>query len=352
MAQSPVDLRSDTVTRPTEAMRTAMARAEVGDDFYGEDPTVTQLEENVAELTGTEAAVLVVGGTMANLTALMALTDPGDLVVAEHDSDLVRWESHATAAVAGVQLHPVTGRRGVLDPDETASILAQDDWRAPRAGLVALENSHCASGGEVWSLVEIDALLGSAGTVPVLCDGARLLNAAVSAGYSPAEVGARCTALTLSLYKGLGAPMGALVCGPKEVVDKARWARRMLGATFRQAGLVAAAGLIALSSWRRLADDHEAARRLHEGMVERFPEGVVTRRPPATNIVVLRLGSEAAAFVEQLSREDVLVTEIVPGVVRFVTHRDLGDTAVEQVLAATDKVLDRATSARREGSVR
>lgn len=330
------DFRSDTVTVPTPRMRSAMAAAEVGDDFYGEDPTIRELQERTAAAVGTEAAVLVISGGMANLAAILALTSRGAVVLAEADSDLVRWEAHATSAVAGVQLTSLRGRRGLF----TGADVAQEvtgDWRVPRPELVVIENTHCGGGGIPWRPAEV-ADVAAAG-LPVLCDGARLFNAAVAGGYSPAEVSRHCAAVTVSLYKGLGAPMGSLVCGPAELVEQAARARRMLGGTLRQAGVIAAAGLVALEQVPRLADDHELARALHAGLAGLLPPESLP--PPRTNIVLLHLGAAAPAFVAALAGSGVLVTEIIPGIVRFVTHRDVGRAEVARAIDAVGRVLSR-----------
>ncbi|MET7297362.1 GntG family PLP-dependent aldolase [Embleya sp. NPDC005575] len=332
---APVDLRSDTVTLPTARMREAMATARVGDDFYGEDPTVRALEERAARLIGTEDALFVVGGTMANLAAVMALVPPGHEVLAEADSDLVRWESHSTCGLAGVQLTPIRGHRGMFGTEHIAELLARDDWRAPRTGMVAVENTHSASGGSVWNLDrlrEVSAACRAAG-VPVHCDGARLFNACLAGGYAPTAVGALCDTLTFSLYKGLGAPMGSLLCCTAEVRVRAADIRRRLGATLRQIGIVAAAGSIALDGIDELAADHRRAAELACGLREVLPEWAAPD-PPRTNIVTMPIGDSAAPFVAALAEHGVLVTEVVPGVVRFVTHRDVSDAGVRRAVAS------------------
>ncbi|MFE5328093.1 threonine aldolase family protein [Embleya sp. NPDC056575] len=343
---APVDLRSDTVTVPTERMREAMASARVGDDFYGEDPTVRALEERAAALTGTEAALFVVSGTMANLAAVMALVPPGHEVLAEADSDLVRWESHSTSGLAGVQLAPIHGIRGVFGPADVADPLARDDWRAPRTGMVAVENTHCASGGALWDLADLRELstVCRAAGVPLHCDGARLFNACVAGGYSAADVGALCDTVTFSLYKGLGAPMGSLLCCTAEVRVRAAEIRRRLGATLRQVGVVAAAGSIALDGIDDLAADHRRAAELGRGLREVLPAWAAPD-PPRTNIVTMPIGRAAAPFVAALAEHGVLVTEVVPGLVRFVTHRDVSDAGVERAVAAAAHAASTLTEA-------
>lgn len=316
-----------------------MAEAVVGDDFYGEDPTVVELQERVAALLGTEAALLTVSGGMANLVAIMGLAPRGTEVVAEADSDLVRWEAHATATVAGVQLVGVRGDRGVFDGLELRAVLRTDDWRAPRTGLVVVENSHSASGGRCWPLAaaaDVHDTAHEAG-VPLLCDGARLFNASVAAGRTPDQLVRWYDVVNVSLYKGLGAPMGALVCGPAAVLERAAWARRVLGGTLRQAGVVAAAGLVALDDIERLREDHELAGTLAGRLADVLPPSVLPSDPVETNIVVAHLGAAATAFVAALQRDGVLVTEIVPGVVRFVTHRDVDERAVDRAVTASTR---------------
>jgi threonine aldolase len=330
-----VDFRSDTVTVPDARMRAVIANAAVGDDFYGEDPTVRELERRAAELVGTEAALFVVGGTMANLVALLALTSPGGQVLAHAESDLMCWEAHSACALAGVQVVPLPGPGGVLDLTATERALAADDWRAPRPAAVVIENTHSASGGSVWPQPAIDVVgeLAAAAGIPLICDGARLFNATVAGGYRPADVSRWCAAVTISLYKGLGAPMGSLVCCSAEVRARAAAARRLLGTTFRQIGMMAAAGLLALDNIGRLAEDHQQAAMLYAGLEPLFPAEVFTG-PPQTNIVTLRLGSAASSFVSSCREQGVLITEVVPGVARFVTHQGIHDDDVTRAVSA------------------
>ncbi|SDS87937.1 threonine aldolase family protein [Microlunatus soli] len=334
------DFRSDTVTVADRAMRTAMAEAEVGDDFYGEDPTVHRLEQRAAELVGTEASVLVTNQTLANLLAGSALA-VGDQVLCHVDSDLHRWEAHSFAAVAGQQVLGLPGESGLLDLAALRSALAATDPAAPRPGLVCIENSHSASGGRVWTIDQIAAVadLADRHHVPLLCDGARLFNAAVAAGYAPTEVARHCDAITISLYKGLGAPMGSLVCADGPTIERVRVLRRRFGTTFRQIGHLAAAGLVALDRTAELAADHRLAADLYAGLGRVFGTQAVGPEP-TTNIVTVRLGQRAPGFVAELAVHDVLVTEIVPGTVRFVTHRDIDAADVAAAVRAAE-VADR-----------
>lgn len=330
------DFRSDTVTVADRAMRTAMAEAEVGDDFYGEDPTVHRLEQRAAELVGTEASVLVTNQTLANLVAASVLS-VGDQVLCHEDSDLHRWEAHSFAGVAGQQTLGLPGEGGLLDLSALGSALGATDPAAPRPGLVSIENSHSASGGRVWTVEQIAVVaeLAHRHRIPVLCDGARLFNATLAAGYPPTEVARHCDAVTISLYKGLGAPMGSLVCADTATVDRARILRRRFGTTFRQIGHLAAAGLVALDRSGELATDHRLAADLHAGL-GRILGAAAVGPEPQTNIVTVRLGGRSGLFVAELAARDVLVTEIVPGTVRFVTHRDVGAADVAAALRAAD----------------
>ncbi len=260
---SAIDLRSDTVTRPTLAMREAMAHAQVGDDQYGEDPTTNALQERVAELLGKPAALFVPSGTMANQIALKLLTRPGDEVVVGHESHIVWHESGASAANAGVQFS-VVGSRGLFDADDLAAAFKPPGHVVfPPTTLVALENTHNRGGGLVWSqaaVVEVCAAAGRLGVASYL-DGARLFNAAVATGLSLAELAAPFDLVSVALSKGLGCPVGSLVVGSREQIVRAVRARRMFGGAMRQSGILAAAGLWALDhGQQRIAEDHANAR--------------------------------------------------------------------------------------------
>ena len=332
-----IDLRSDTVTRPTPAMREAMARADVGDDCYGEDPTVNRLQELAAGMLGCEAALFVPSGTMANQIAVKVLSQPAGEVICEQDCHLIHHEAGACALLAQVQLRGLRSDRGVLAPQDVSDAIRPDDPYQPRTSLVAIENTHNAAGGIVWPLERVQAVATVAreAGLPFFCDGARLFNASVAAGTPASEYAAPCDLVSISLYKGLAAPMGSLVCGSKELMREAWRYRRIFGGALRQAGIVAAAGIVALETMvDRLAADHELARRLADGLREVSPPGAVP--PPQTNMVVFdasSLGSDAQAVVGLLEREGVLAGPMSDTVVRFVTHVDVDaagiDTAVD-----------------------
>lgn len=334
------DFRSDTVTVADAAMREAMASATVGDDFYGEDPTVARLEQTLAARVGKAAGVFVPNGTMANTVAALALAE-GDQVIAHVASDIHMWEAHTLARVAGLQTLPLPGEHGLLDLGALRVALRATDPNAPRPGVVCVENTHSASGGRVWPLDALAAVaeLCREHGVPLLCDGARLFNAVVAGGYGADEAAAPCDAVAVSLYKGLGAPMGSVLCGSVELVERARVLRRTLGCTLRQVGHMAAAGLVALENVARLADDHRRARELWDGLREVLPAAVVGAAPQ-TNILALDLGPRAPGAVAGLAAHGVRVTEVVPGVIRFVTHRHISDTDVKSAVHAAGRIFD------------
>ena len=317
-----VDLRSDTVTQPTEAMRAAMAAAEVGDDVFGEDPTVNRLQEEFADLVGTEAALFVPSGTMGNQLCLRLLTEPGDEVVVGREQHLVRWEEGASEVNARVRLTLVDDGDGTIGVPEGSS-----------AALVCVEDTHLGSGGRPWPLAALRRIAASGH--PVHLDGARLWHAAVADGDSPAARVAAAGAVTVTccLSKALGAPVGSVVGLPAAMVDEARRERRRLGGAMRQAGVLAAAGLVALRDHRdRLALDHARARRLAEACAERWP-GSLDPDLVRTNIVLAEVG-DAAAACHALSQSGVLALPFAPTTLRLVTHGDVDDAGIDRAVAA------------------
>lgn len=330
-----VDLRSDTVTQPTPAMRRAMAEAVVGDDGHREDPTVNRLEATCAELVGKAAALFVPSGTMANQIALRLLAEPGTLVVAGRRSHLVAYEQGAAARNAGVQLHPVDDGSGRLSPDEVVLARQGAAHHLPPVSLVCVENTHMAASGAPWSLEELDAVAEAAAGLPLYMDGARLFNAEVATGVPALRLAAGATAVMTCLSKGLGAPVGSLLAGSEDLVAEARLERKRLGGGMRQAGVLAAAGLLALerSTIERLADDHRRARCLAEAVAERWPDRSCDPEEIRTNIVVFEHPTPDE-LLEHLRAEGVLAGTIAPGCVRLVTHRDLDDAGALRAVAA------------------
>ena len=330
----PIDLRSDTVTRPTAAMRRAMADAEVGDDVYREDPTVRRLEEMSAALLGKEAALFVPSGTMGNQIAIRILTRPGQEVVLEERSHIYDYEMAQMAAFSGVQPRLVPGRFGIPTVEAVRRALRPSTYYVAQTGLVALENTHNMAGGTILPpevAAEI-AALARARKIPVHLDGARMFNAAVALGRPAAELARPFDSVMFCLSKGLGAPLGSLVCGSAAFIDEALRVRKRLGGGMRQVGIVAAAGVIALEQQiDRLAEDHALARRLGERLaaidgVEVDPAGV------PTNIVVFkvrRAGLTAPQAAERLRAEGVLFLVLNDEQLRAVTHYDLRPADIE-----------------------
>ena len=320
-----VDLRSDTVTRPTRAMRDAMANAEVGDDVYGEDPTVRALEESVAELIGTEAALFVPTGTMANQIALKANTRPGDEVIIGKDAHLWRHESGALAALAGAQTQMLPDHRFTAAEVRAAFKSDGDPYVAPTR-IVAVENTHNMAGGIVWEreqLAEVTATAHALGMITHL-DGARLWNAAAATGASEKDLAAGFDTVSVCLSKGLGAPAGSVVCGPRDFIRRCHRLRKMHGGGMRQAGVLAAAGVYALAHHRaRLPEDHANARAMAEALVG-AKNVVVDLSRVHTNIVMIDIEHGSADAVVGVAREDgVLLGTAGPHRIRAVTHLDV-----------------------------
>jgi threonine aldolase len=337
-----VDLRSDTVTLPSREMREAMAAAPVGDDQYGEDPSVNRLQDKVAGLLGKEAALFVPSGTMANQIALKMLTSPGDEVVVGDEAHIVWHESGASAANSGVQFI-VVGRGGVFDEAAfSAAYKTPGHVVFPPTGLVSIENTHNRGGGVVFPQADVTAICAAARRLGVASylDGARLFNAAAATGATLASLAAPFDVVSVALSKGLGCPVGSLVAGPSRLIAKAVRARRMFGGAMRQSGILAAAGLYALDHNRaRLNDDHANARLIAERLAG--VAGIVLDLATVqTNIVIFRLGPDApdAATVVARARErGVLVSAFAARTVRLVTHLNVDREQCEHaadVLAA------------------
>ncbi len=337
-----IDLRSDTVTRPSRAMREASAEAEVGDDVYGEDPTVNELERRAADAVGMEAALFVPTGTMGNQIAGRVHTDHGQEVLAERDSHVVKWELAGFSQHAGLQVRMVDGDdRGVISPAQVREGYVAEDLHRPGTGLVCLENTHNSKGGTAIAKEDVDAVCEEAHDlgVPVHVDGARLFNAAAALSTPAPELVENADSVMFCLSKGLGAPVGSMFAGPEELVDRARRERKLFGGGMRQAGVLAAPGLLALENRDRLAADHENARALAEGL-----EGVAGLRVPTpeTNIVLLHTedtGHTAEEFLAACSEHGVLGVPFDEHVVRFCTHLDVSGEDVERVVERVSAAL-------------
>ena len=329
-----VDLRSDTVTRPTPAMRRAMAEAEVGDDDYGEDPTVRALEEAFATRVAKPAALFVASGVMANQIALRVLTRPGTTVVAGRRQHIVAYEYGAAALNAGVQFVAVDDDDGTVGADDVRWARQATEHHQPAVSLVSIENTHMAASGAPWSTERLDALVDAAGPVPVHMDGARLFNAEVATGVPAATWAASATTVMCCLSKGLCAPVGSLLAGSDDVVAEARLARKRLGGGMRQAGVLAAPGLVALRDMvGRLHEDHTRAARLADAVAGRWPDCGLDPATVRTNIVTFA-HPDPAKLLAHLEGWGVLAHAIAPETVRLVTHHDVDDAGVARAVDA------------------
>lgn len=326
-----VDLRSDTHTRPTAAMREAMFAAEVGDDGEHEDPTVNRLEELYAQVVDKPAAVFVPSGVMANQIALRVLTRPGDVVISGRLDHVVRFEMGAAARNASIQFTPLLAVGGVLPLEAVLEVLDGEHDHHARASLVTVENTNMFAGGMVYPIEQLRSL-SSALDRPIHMDGARLFNAVVASGVAAAEF-ARCvTTVSSCLSKGLGAPVGSLLAGPADLMSEARVERKRLGGAMRQAGVIAAAGIVALTSMvDRLAEDHARARRLAESFAAALPEAEYDPTTCHTNIVAFN-HPQARRVVAELRGLGVVGDTIAPTRARFVTHLDVSDADVDFAL--------------------
>ncbi len=338
-----IDLRSDTVTKPTEKMRAAMAAAVVGDDVYGEDPTVNRLERRAAEVFGREAALFFPTGSMANQVAIRLHTQPGQEVVCEARAHVLDWEMGMVAAYSGCQLRTVRAERGILTWERIAeAIRPGSDFRAP-TGLICIENTHNMAGGTVTPVENLEGIWAGAreAHLPVHLDGARIFNAACALGVSVQELTSGFDTVMFCLSKGLGAPVGSLLVGSRADMERARCFRKALGGGMRQAGVLAAAGLIALEEMpARLGEDHANARLLAEA-VSGCSAAEIDMGTVQTNIVIFRLrsGQDGAAFCAALKAAGVLASAIGPRSVRFVTHMDVSRAECEHAAGKVRELL-------------
>jgi len=332
---TPIDLRSDTVTRPVPGMRKAIAEAVVGDDVFGDDPTVIALEQRISSLFGTEAALFVPSGTMANQVALASLTEPGDEIILDRQCHIFNYEVGAAPALSGLQFNPLDGEMGVITADQIEPHIRPRDLHQPVSKVIAVENTHNRAGGHLFPLdgmKRIKALADARG-LKVHLDGARLANAVVATGNSFREYVSCADTVNMCFSKGLGAPVGSIVAGSAGTIKKARRKRKQFGGGMRQAGILAAAALYALDHHiDRLREDHENARRLAEAI--RSIDGLELVYPVDTNIVVFRVSERLGAvdaFLASLREHGVLATPFGARIVRMVTHLDVSAEDIEMV---------------------
>lgn len=329
---APVDLRSDTVTRPTAPMKRAMFDAPLGDDVFGDDPSVQRLEAVAAERLGKEAALFVPSGTMANQVAVRCHTSPGDLVIMAEASHIYQYEGGAPAVISGVLVRLLPAERGILDPASVRAAIPPDDVHFAPARLLCVENTSNRGGGSVYPLERLDALGDLARELGLRShlDGARLFNAQVASGVPAARLARSFDTVSVCLSKGLGAPVGSVLCGTSSLIRQARRARKLLGGGMRQAGILAAAGVYALEHHvERLADDHARALRLWQGLAD---GGWRVEGPPETNMVYVQV-DDPMGFVGRLAAAGLLCAAVGPGRIRLVTHLDVDVPGIERALA-------------------
>ncbi|MCB0832959.1 MAG: low-specificity L-threonine aldolase [Bacteroidetes bacterium] len=335
-----VDLRSDTVTKPTDAMRAIIAAAPVGDDVFNEDPSINELQETVARMFGMEAALFVPSGTMSNQIALKTHTQPGNEVICEWDSHIFRYEAGAAGMLSGIITKTLIGQRGVLSAAQIEAELSHDDIHSAPTGLIALENTHNRAGGTLYPIEQIAAIskMARSHQIPLHLDGARLMNACVASRSKPMDFGNYFDTISLCLSKGLGAPVGSVLVGSNSFIEKARYYRKAFGGGMRQAGLLAAAGLYALrNNVDRLQEDHENASFLAQH-ISRMASFELDASAVQTNIVIFEVRKGTAAqTVGELEKLGILAIPFSEKRVRFVTHMDVSLDDMKHVVQLLQK---------------
>ena len=336
-----IDLRSDTVTRPSQKMRQIIASAEVGDDVFGDDPTVQKLERRVADILGKEAALFVPSGTMANQVAIRALCNPGDEVICERKMHIVNYEVASASALSGIMLSPYDGQRGRLSPELVSLSIRPPNIHHPQTKLIALENTHNGAGGAVLDLDYIASIkeVAEKHSLYFYLDGARIWNAAVAIGVEPQAIARPFDVVSVCFSKGLGAPIGSAVCGDKKFIDKARRIRQMLGGGMRQVGIIASAALYALeNNFGRLKEDHNRAKKLAQGL--EAIEGIsIDAGEVQTNIVIFEIHMPVVKFIKRAEEMGVLLVPFGPNIVRAVTHLDISDEDITMAVGIISKVM-------------
>lgn len=342
-----IDLRSDTVTKPTEEMRKAMYEAEVGDDVYGEDPTVLRLEELAASMLGKEAALFVTSGTQGNQVGIATHVSTGEEVITEAQAHIFYYEAAAISVFNGAQVRQIPTDNGIMTPEQIRRAIRPKDVHQPRTALIAVENTHNRAGGTVWPLEALKGVREVADNagIPVHMDGARVFNAAVALGVPVSEVVKDVETISICLSKGLCAPVGSVLVGPRDFIERSRQWRKRMGGGMRQAGVIAAPGIVALTKMvERLAEDHENARFLAEKLATM--DGVhVALDKVETNIVIADIantGLSVPDFLSRLKEQNVLATSFGESLVRFVTHHDVTRKDLESTVDAVHHVVNGA----------
>jgi len=337
-----VDLRSDTFTLPTEEMMEAIQHAELGDDVFGEDPTVNALEKLAAETVGKEKSLFVTSGTQANVVSLLSQTHHGDEVILESQSHIFLYEVGAMASLGGLMAHPVQGRGAVLHPQDVEKAIRGENIHFPHTRLLCLENTHNNSGGTVITPEEIQALADTVKPrdIRIHLDGARVFNAATALNTDVKKITRECDSLMFCLSKGLSAPVGSMVCGSEDFIEKARRTRKMMGGGMRQAGILAACGIVAIKKMvHRLKDDHAHARILAEGLA--VENGIsINLDTVQSNIIIFNVAGLGGSqvFIQQLEKEGIKCLPRDEHVVRMVTHRMVSRDDVEYAVEKIHKV--------------
>ena len=339
------DLRSDTVTRPSPEMRRAMTEAEVGDDVFGDDPTVNRLQEKVASLLGKEAALFVPSGSMANETAIRAQTQPGDEIIVHADGHIYHFEAGAPAALSGCSLRLLGGERGRFDADAVRAALRPTDSHFPQSSLIVVENTHNRGGGSIWSVESIAAIhdLADQHGLKMHLDGARLMNACVATGHAPTDYTRYFDTVSICFSKGLGAPVGSAVASTAETIRRVHRFRKMFGGGMRQAGIIAAGALYAIEhNISRLAEDHANAKRLAHALAE-MPGVRIDPDTVETNIVIFDVDEAtgpANALCDALRARGVWMLPTAPQRVRAVTHLDVSADDIERAISVIRRTLE------------
>ena len=339
-----IDLRSDTVTKPSQEMRDAMLTAEVGDDVYGEDPTVNLLQERVADILGKEAALFVPSGVMANQIALKVHTQPGDEVIVESESHVFNYETAGAAFLSNVQLCTVKGNRGILNAEQVAQAIRSNIYYNPKTSLVCLENTHNKAGGTIYPLEEIQKIhdLARNRKLALHLDGARLWNASVATGIAPKEYAQYFDTVSVCFSKGLGAPVGSALTGTRERIEMARKYRKIFGGGMRQVGILAAGALFALDhNVKRLKEDHDKAKLLAKEL-SKLPAIHVDLNSVQTNIIIFNINgrSESAEeLINKLKANGILISEMGISTLRAVTHLDVSMEQIKRAAATITSLL-------------
>lgn len=345
-----VDLRSDTVTKPSEAMRQAMAQAEVGDDVFADDPTINRLQDMVADLLGKEAAIYVPSGSMANQTSIRSQTQPGDEIICHQDSHIYHYEAGAPAGLSGCSLNLLSGDRGLFTADSVREAIRSTDSHFPQSALIVIENTHNRGGGTIWPIDEIAKIRKVADefNLKMHLDGARLMNACVATGNKPTDYTKFFDTVSICFSKGLGAPVGSAVASTKDMIRRVHRFRKMFGGGMRQGGIIAAGALYAIeNNIDRLADDHAHAKKLALALVD-MPGVSIDPETVETNIVYFEIAEStgtAKSLCNKLHDQGVWVLPIGPQRVRAVTHLDVSETDIDKAITILRQTLKQVAAA-------